>query len=224
MSTGLFRDDWDQVLEYSGGVFSRKPIAFSLGNHDDQDGLGAWMPLALFAFPENGPAVVEPERTYSFRYGNALFLVLDVGTSPEIQAKWMEEQLANTDATWRIGIFHFPLYSFPEDDEYEAIRRAWEGVFAQYHLDLMLQGHVHYYLRTRPIKNGQLVDSPADGTIYIISVGLPGRERPRVMPGFVEKYMSGGPWYQKIDIDGSRLVFRAYDADGKVCDELVVDK
>jgi len=224
VSTGLFRDHWDQLLEYSSGVFSRRPIAFSLGNHDDQDGLGAWMPLALFAFPENGPADIEPERTYSFRYGNALFLVLDVGTSPYIQAKWMEEQLANTDATWKIAIFHFPLYSFAEDDEYEAIRRAWEGVFAEYHLDLMLQGHVHYYLRTRPIKNGQVVGSPADGTIYLISVGLPGRERPRKLPGFVEKYMSGGPWYQKIDIDRNRLAYRAYDIDGKACDEFVIEK
>jgi hypothetical protein len=224
VSTGLFRDHWDQVLEYSSGVFSRKPIAFSLGNHDDQDGLGAWMPLALFAFPENGPVGVEPERTYSFRYGNALFLVLDVGTSPYIQAKWMEEQLANTDATWKIGIFHFPMYSFAEDDEYDAIRRAWEAVFAKHHLDMMLHGHVHYYLRTRPIKNGQLMDSPSDGTVYIISVAVPGRERPRRLPGFVEKYMSGGPWYQKLDIDGNRLVYRAYDADGKVCDEFVIEK
>jgi len=224
VNTGLFRDDWDKVLEYSTGVFNRKPIAFSLGNHDDQDGLGAWMPLALFAFPRNGPPGVEPERTYSFRYGNALFLVLDVGTSPEIQARWMEAQLANTDATWRFGIYHFPMYYLEEDDEYAAIRQRWKQVFAKYHLDMMLHGHVHYYLRTRPMKNGRAVESPADGTIYLISVGLPGRERPRKVPEYVEKYMSGGPWYQKFDIDGNRLVYRAYDTDGKVCDEMTIRK
>jgi len=224
VNTGLFRDDWDKVLEYSSGVFNRKPMAFCLGNHDDQDGLGAWMPLALFAFPRNGPEGVEPERTFSFRYGNALFLVLDVGTSPEIQARWMEEQLANTDATWTFGIYHFPMYYLGEEDEYAAIRRRWEQVFAKCHLDMMLHGHVHYYLRTRPMKIGRAVESPADGTIYIISVGLPGRERPRKVPEYVEKYMSGGPWYQKLDIDGNRLVYRAYDTEGKVCDEMVVEK
>ncbi len=224
VNTGLFRDDWDQFLEYSSGVFNRKPIAFSLGNHDDQDGLGAWMPLALFAFPENGPTGIEPERTYSFRYGNVLFLVLDVGTSPYVQAKWMEEQLASTDATWKIGVYHFPMYSFPEDDEYGAIRRRWEKVFAEHHLDMMFQGHVHYYLRTRPMKSGRPVASPADGTIYLISVGLPGRQRPRKLPGHVEKYMSGGPWYQKLDVDGNKLVYRAYDADGNVCDEFKIEK
>jgi len=224
VNTGLYRDDWDKLLAYSSGVFDRKPIAFSLGNHDDQDGLGAWMPLALFEFPDNGPDGVEPERNYSFRYGNALFLVLDVGTPHDVQAEWMEEQLADTDATWRIAIYHFPMYCFGEDDEYGAIRRRWEQVFAEHHLDMMLHGHVHHYLRTRPMKNGQPVDSPADGVIYLISVAVPGRERPRELPGFAEKYMSGGPWYQTFDIDGNRLTYRAYSMEGEVCDELIIEK
>jgi len=224
VSTGLFRDDWDKLLAYSSGVFARKPLAFSLGNHDDQDGLGAWMPLALFEFPRNGPNGVEPERTYSFRYGNALFLVMDVGTSYDIQAKWMAKQLANTDATWRFGIYHFPMYVWPEHDECGAIRRSWEKVFAEHHLDMMLHGHIHCYLRTRPMRSGKPVGSPAEGTVYLISSGVPNRERPSKLPGFAVKFMSGGPWYQKFDIDGNRLVYRAYDMDGKVCDELVIRK
>ncbi len=224
VSTGLFRDDWDQFLEYAGSVFARKPLAFCLGNHDDQDGLGAWMPLALFEFPQNGPKGVEPERTYSFRYGNALFLVMDVGTSHEIQAKWMDEQLAHTDATWRFGVYHFPMYVWPEHDEYGAIRHSWEKVFAEHHLDMMLHGHIHCYLRTRPMRSGKPVSSPAEGTIYLIGSGVPSRERPSKLPEFAVKFMSGGPWYQKFDIDHDRLVYRAYDIDGKVCDELVIRK
>ena len=224
VSTGLFRDDWDKLLAYSSDVFNRKPIAFSLGNHDDQDGLGAWMPLALFEFPRNGPRGVEPERTYSFRYGNALFLVLDVGTSYETQASWMAEQLAKTDAVWRFGIYHFPMYLPPEHDEYGAIRRRWEKVFAEHHLDMMLHGHIHCYLRTQPMKLGRPVDSPADGTIYLISSGVPSGERARELPASAVKYMSSGPWYQTFDINGNRLVYRAYDMDGKICDELTIDK
>ncbi|NIA14757.1 MAG: metallophosphoesterase [Nitrospiraceae bacterium] len=224
VSTGLFRDDWDQLFEYSGGVFARKPLAFSLGNHDDQDGLGAWLPLALSALPENGPAGVEPERTYSFRYGNTLFLVLDVGTSYETQAKWMEEQLANTDATWKIGIYHFPMYCHEKDDEYGVIRARWEEVFAKHHLDLMLHGHVHYYLRTHPMRRGQVVESAAEGTIYLISLGTEGRAYPREFGEFAAKYKSGGPWYQTFNIDGGRLEYRAYDMDGDVFDELIIEK
>ncbi|MBN2310695.1 MAG: metallophosphoesterase family protein, partial [Candidatus Hydrogenedentes bacterium] len=224
VTTGLYRDDWDKVFEYGTGVFDRKPLTFCLGNHDDQDGLGAWMALALTEFPDNGPAGVEPERTFSFRYGNALFLVLDVGTPYEAQAEWMERELADTDATWRIGMFHFPLYCLGEDDEYGAIRDRWGRVFAEHHLDIMLHGHVHYYLRTRPMRLGQPVAAPGSGTIYITSLGTTGKEREREVPPYYEKYMSGGPWYQTFDIDGTRLTYTAYDAAGTVCDTLTIEK
>jgi len=100
--TGLYRSDWDKVFEHARGIFDRKPVFWSLGNHDEPNGLGAWLPLALVEFPRNGPEGIEPERNYSIRYGNTLFMVLDVDTEPEIQADWMEAQLAGTDARWRL--------------------------------------------------------------------------------------------------------------------------
>ena len=123
--TGLFRNDWDEVFEYAKGVFDRKPVAWSLGNHDQPNGLGSWLPLALAEFPRNGPAGVEPEHNFSFCYGNALFLVLDVETSPEVQAEWMEQELAKTDATWKFAIFHFPAFAPSADPENEALRSRW---------------------------------------------------------------------------------------------------
>ena len=224
VSTGLYRSDWDEFFEYSSGVFNRKPLAFSLGNHDNQDGLGAWMPLALSAFPENGPPSIVPEANYSFRYGNALFLVLDVGSPYDVQAEWMEQQLAKTDATWRIVIYHFPLYALGDDDEYHAIRARWEAVFAKHHVDLMFAGHVHYYLRTKPMRNGKPVASAADGTVCLVSVAVPGRKRDREVPSHFVKYNSGGPWYQTLDIDGGKLVYHARNEDGTVFDEFTIEK
>ena len=222
VSTGLFRDQWDKQITYARGVAERKPIAFCLGNHDDQDGLGASMPLALFAFPENGPEGVEPERTYSFRYGNALFLVMDVGTSHEVQARWMEEQLAKTDATWKFAIFHFPLYSVEED--YPAIRQRWTEVFDRYHVDLVFHGHVHYYLRTKPMHAQRPVATPAEGTVYTISIAQSGRSRPMPAADYAAKRFTGVAVYPHIAIDGRRLVYRAYDIDGAVRDELIIEK
>ena len=222
VSTGLDRNEWDHILEYATGVSNRKPMAFSLGNHDDQDGLGAWLPLALFAFPENGPEGIDPEQTYSFRYGNALFLVLDVGTPHEIQAQWMDEQLTNTDATWKFAVFHFPIYSVQED--YPAIRRSWSEVFDKHHVDMAFHGHVHYYLRTKPMRNMQPVASPADGTIYTISIAQSGRKYPMPSADYVAERFNGVAVYPKVDIDGNRLVYRAHDMEGKVLDELIIEK
>eukprot|EP01034_Spumella_vulgaris_P013857 gene13857-17708_t len=41
VSTGLNRDEWDELWQYSGGVFRNKPLMPVPGNHDSQDGLGA---------------------------------------------------------------------------------------------------------------------------------------------------------------------------------------
>ncbi len=222
VSTGLYRNEWDHVFEYGRDVFDRWPVAIALGNHDDQDGLGARLPLALFALPENGPEGVEPERTYSFRYANALFLVMDVGTSFEVQARWIEDQLAQTDATWKFAVFHFPLYSVEED--YAAIREQWGQIFDKYHIDMAFHGHVHYYLRTKPMRNLQPVADAADGTIYTISIAQSGRRYPLPEAEYIAKRFTGVAVYPKIDVDGSRLVYRAYDIDGKVLDELIIEK
>lgn len=39
-----------------------------------------------------------------------------------------------------------------------------------------------------------------------------------------QKFMSGGLWYQKIDIDGNKLTYTSYDRDGKVVDEFTINK
>ena len=222
VNTGLYRNEWDHQLEYANGVGNTKPMAFALGNHDDQDGLGAALPLALYAFPDNGPEGVEPERTFSFRYANALFLVMDVGTPHEVQAKWMAQQLAGTDATWKFAMFHFPLYSVEED--YPAIRQSWTEVFDEYHLDMAFHGHVHYYLRTKPMRDQRPVASPAEGTIYTISIAQSARTYPMPKAAYVDERFNGVAVYQKLDIDGNRLTYRAYDIDGQVRDELIIQK
>jgi hypothetical protein len=74
------------------------------------------------------------------------------------------------------------------------------------------------------MKNGHLADAPGHGTVYVISVALPGRERTRKPAPYVAKYMSGGPWYQKIDIAGKRLIYRAYNTEHKVCDQFTIEK
>lgn len=232
VNTGLYRGDWDLFFEYSKGVFNHKSVMMSLGNHDEPNGLGAWMPFALTAYPENGPEGIVPEGNYSFRYGNALFLMLDVQTKTEIQAKWLEEQLANTDATWKFVTYHFPLYDLHEENEYKKNRRLWIPIFDKYHLDIMFQAHVHYYVRSKPMKNNQVVESTDDGTLYLISLGTSGHKFTKEMiekrfgsiPAHTEKFMSGGLWYQKIDIDGNKLTYTSYDRDGKVVDEFTINK
>ena len=142
------------------------------GNHDNQDGLGAWMFQELFSLPENGPEEVLPELTYSFTYKNAHFLMIDATAPIDLQSKWIEEQLQGSQAKWKFAMFHFPPYNYEED--YDMIRQEWCTLFDQYHVDMVMSGHTHYYMRSKPIFNEQVVEDPSRGTVYVISVGIPG--------------------------------------------------
>ncbi|MGA0555232.1 fibronectin type III domain-containing protein [Larkinella sp. VNQ87] len=224
VSTGLHRDEWDELWQHSGGIFSQKPLLPIPGNHDSQDGLGAWMYQEMFSLPKNGPKNrdVPTEQTYAFTYQNALFLMIDATSPLEAQTAWIKEELANSKADWKFAFFHFPPYNFEED--YADIRKAWCSLFDQYHVDMVMSGHVHYYLRTKPMRAEKPVSSPAQGTIYTISIGIPSHHDEWPDEPYAQVRYNDGPFYQHLKIDGKSLVYTVFDKYGKVKDELKLTK
>ncbi len=222
VSTGLYRSDWDEFFAYSGEVFAEKPLMPIPGNHDRQDGLGAWMYYEMFALPENGPNEVAPESTYSFKYGNALYLMIDCTHPIETQTEWIERQLSETDATWKFASLHFPPYNFGYP--YYDIQEAWVPLFDKYHVDIVMGGHVHYYMRTKPMNNGQVVKRIEDGTVYIISIGIESRDIDLPDEPFADVRFAQGPLYQLFEIDDNVLTYTVYNNDGEIRDELTITK
>ncbi len=221
---GQYRDHWDNYLYGLRSMSNRVRIMPVLGNHDSIDGLGPDQYLNLFELPKNGAAGVTPERCYAFEYGNTLMVSLDCTTDLAPQAKWLEDVLKKTKATWKFASYHFPNFEPEYDQDAAEITKQWSSLFDQYHVDMVFQGHVHYYMRTKPIKNGKPVDSPADGTIYVISIGIEDRDRPRSTPEFAVKAFGGVGLYQTMHIEGNRLTFRALDKNDKIHDELIIQK
>ncbi|MBL7646239.1 MAG: metallophosphoesterase family protein [Candidatus Hydrogenedentes bacterium] len=225
VSYGLYRDQWDMQIGFGQGVYERKPLMFTLGNHDNQDGLGVALPLALFEYPRNGPEGAVPEANYSFRYGNALFLMMDVGTEAEVQAAWADKVLAESDATWKFAVHHFTMYNPVLYHEYEALRAALIPVFDRHHVDMVFQGHIHDYMRTAPLRDGNEVASPAEGTIYINACAQAHRGgRPRTGPDYIKTYFQGKSSYLRIAIDGKRLSYEARGQNDELFESLVIEK
>ena len=222
VSTGLHRDDWDQFFEYSSDVIKNRPLMSTLGNHDDQNGLGAWMYTELFDLPMNGPADLPKEYLYSFEYSDALFIMLAATLPIREQTAWLEDQLKNSNAKWKFAMFHFPPYSYEED--YPVIRKEWGDLFDKYHVDMVFSGHVHYYMRSKPMYAQKPAKSPSDGTIYVISIAVPNRDRPMTEEDFVEVRFAGEYLYQKIDINEDELTFNAYNIEGEVLDSFKINK
>ncbi len=222
VSTGLYRDDWDHWFEYGQDVLKQRPMMTTLGNHDNQDGLGAQLYLDLFEYPKNGPDFLEKERVYSFEYSNALFIMLDATAPIKDQTKWLENTLANSDKTWKFAFFHFPPYSYEED--YPVIRKQWGDLFDKYHVDMVFSGHVHYYMRSKPMYNQKPVKSPADGTIYVISISVPNGDREMPSRDFVDVRFGGEPLYLTIDINKNTLEYKTYNLAGDIKDEFKIEK
>jgi len=224
VNTGQWRDHWDIFFGLADGVFSRRPILPSIGNHDAIDGLGAGMYRSMFALPENGPDTIPKQNAYAVEYGNVLYIALNSSDRAIDQAAWLEEVLANTDATWKVAMFHFPPYSIREP--YPEIRSLWGYLFDKYHVDFVMTGHFHYYMRSHPIFRDTPQESPADGTIHVMSISFEDDRYPDGIPpqDYAAVQIAGKGLYQFFQVEGNRLVYQARDADGTVHDELVIEK
>ncbi len=217
VNTGLHRDDWDKLFGYAGDVFGSKPFMAVPGNHDSQDGLGASMYRSLLGYPDNGPTGLAPGLTYAFRYENALFLMIDaVSFDTKAQREWIEQRLAASDATWTFAVFHFPPYT--AEEPYPDIEREWVPLFDRYGVDVVVNGHFHYYLRTRPMKGGKAMPDGAEGTIYLMSVGTKGKNEDGLVEPHAAKVIKTGYLYQHVRIDGNTLSHTCLDRSGQVLD------
>ena len=75
------------------------------------------------------------------------------------------------------------------------------------------------------MKGSKRVGSPKDGTVYIVSVSgtkFYGQDK----RDYTEFGMTNTPTFQALDlqINGDRLIYRAYDSKGDLKDELIIDK
>jgi hypothetical protein len=221
---GNDRDDWDSFFYNGSPVFRQRQLVPAIGNHENQGGHPT-LYLKNFTLPVNGVPEIEPERTYAFEYSNAQFVILDSNLPPEDQVDWLDHTLGSSKATWKFVVYHHPLYSSAPSRDNEALRRHWLPVFDKHHVDLALQGHDHAYLRTYPMKGNRRVDSPKDGTVYIVSVSgtkyYGQGERDYTEVGFTKIST-----YQVLDIQlaGDRLLYRAYDIDGQLKDKFEIVK
>ncbi|MEI6140428.1 MAG: metallophosphoesterase family protein [Mariniphaga sp.] len=222
VSDGLHRNQWDDFLEYSKPVISRIPLMAVPGNHDNRSGLGAQTFRDEFSYPQNGPEGVPKEQTYSFTYKNALFLMIDATSPMDPQTKWIEQQLAQSKVTWKFAMFHFPPYNWEEP--YFNIQKDWVPLFDKYHVDMVFNGHIHYYMRSKSMKAGQVVDSYNNGTAYIISVGIPNRPHQITDEPYAVVRNTEGHLYQYLKIEGNKLSYESVNFENQIIDKFNIIK
>lgn len=221
VDVGNERQDWDMLLEYGEPWLSRIPMMPCIGNHDARLGLGAELYLTIFDLPDNGAKEIPQDASYTFRYANTEFFVLDVMSDLEPQTRWLAEVLPKSNATWKIAMLHFPPFLI--DGYVTQIEEDWGSLFQQYGVDLVLTGHVHYYARSYPIRDGKPADD-GRGPVYVTSVTIPSGEFERVPPRNIAKMFGGGRIVNVIEIDETQLRWEARTTSGELKDEFTLSK
>lgn len=224
---GQEQDNWDQFFREGSSVFDRSMVVPALGNHDSHGGHPT-LYLKQFALPDNGSDKLEAGRTYHVTYQDLLVVVMDSNyhlVEPELQAEWLDRVLGESDARWKVVIYHHPFYASREGRDNKPIRDVWGPIFDKHQVDIAFQGHDHAYMRTVPMRANEPVAEGEQGTIYLVAVSGT-KLYEQELPEFAAFGAVNTRTYQVIDVDpvtGS-LKYRAIDDKGNVIDQFSLAK
>lgn len=160
---------WTGMLHENFGYLSKIPVMAISGNHETTYYNGSNETYKHFNYLMPDQANTNTGLYYSFSYGDVKFIMLNANRNltsalDDEQLAWLKKELKNKTEKWTIVAMHNPLYSVgkwgsnPERNEIaRALQSQLKGLFAEYGVDLVLQGHDHCVSRTYPVK--------ADGTV-----------------------------------------------------------
>jgi tartrate-resistant acid phosphatase type 5 len=186
-----------------------------LGNHDwVTDGAKPY--LDYFTLPGN-------ERYYTFRRGPVDFFCLDSdakepdGTTPEsVQGRWLQQQLTNSTAPWKLVYFHHaPFSSGTQHGTHTGETKRMNWPFREWGASVVLAGHDHIYERIH-----------TNGLVYFVN-GLGGDSRDKFhtvpVPGSVKRY-SADFGAMRVQASEKAMLFLFMNRSGSVVDSYQVLK
>jgi len=177
----------------------------SLGNHDDPNVERLYKPFNM-----NG------ERYYNFKRGNVEFFALDSTYMDPKQLDWLDKQLRNSSADWKICYFHHPLYS---DGKFHGpdtnLRAELTPLFLKYGVNVVYSGHEHVYERIKPEQG-----------IYYFVLGNSGQLRPHNLrpSADMQTGLDTDQGFMLVEISKDKLYFQTISRNGRTVDASVLTK
>ena len=236
---GTSDTDWGEWHQAAGWINAMLPSLPAPGNHEYEKSkeekakakdapatiTGHWR--AQFTLPSNGPKGLE-ETAYFVDYQGVRLVVLNSSEGQEKQADWLHEVLGRNPNRWTIVCFHHPIYASAKGRDNAEIRKLWQPILDQYHVDLVLQGHDHTYARTglqttALAEAGGSTPDPKAGTVYVNSVSGPKQYQLDRKP-VQKRTAEGTQLYQVISVKGDTLRLEAFTALGVLYDAFELKK
>jgi hypothetical protein len=231
--SGGVQDQWDALFDGAPDLFAQLPGIWAHGNHESLD--EAY--FAQFALPDNGTST-GVEEWYATTYGPIRFVVLNdtVSSSAVItgaERTFLDGTLKTVDRTrtpFVVAMHHQPTYTTSAGHPpATSLRGAWAPLFDQYHVNAVLNGHVHSYESTKPMKGGTAssVGTPttdALGTRYLV-FGGGGAD----LYGFLatQTYVQTREsvhGFATLAANGTTMTWTAFRADGSTLESIAMPK
>ncbi|UDF05717.1 metallophosphoesterase family protein [Asticcacaulis sp. AND118] len=229
--------EWGEWFAAGGFIHAQTPSIMTPGNHEygrPIDDTGArlspqWRPQ--YTLPENGPEgrAKLKETAFYVDYQGVRLISVDApllhGDEAEraAQVAWLDKILANNPNRWTVISLHFPLYSSEPDRDNPRVRDALKPLIDKYKVDLLLQGHDHGYARgAAPTPKGE-ARPDADATVYVVSVAGPKMYSVSDL-SWADRKASRTQLFQHLTVEGDRLTYKAYTANGVLYDAFALQK
>jgi len=219
VNDGSDQEEWDRFFAAGKEPFKNLEVYPAVGNHDDS-------PLFLrqFDLPENGPKG-EEELFYSFDHKNVHFIVMDsnlMGAADLKDIEWLRSDLAKNKKSLCVAMFHHPAYpasDIPKDTaRAKTLRENFVPLLEEGGVDLVLCGHQHTYMRTKPL----LAESITSGGITYLMGTSGGKQYGTGNYEYIEVIKGGIPVYSVLEVAAESIKIRSYDGQGALVDEAVV--
>ena len=196
---------------YAGLLKGGVKFRAALGNHDFRTNRGE----DQVAYPGYNMSA----RYYTFIEQSVQFFALDTNLAAvearddkawQDQLQWLRTELARSPALWKVVFAHHPVYSSGYHGSSPVLIAALTPLFAEYGVQLYINGHDHNYERTKPI----------DGTTYITSGN-----------GALLRPIQGSDWtayavaqlgFNMFEVYPDRIVVKAIDQDNVVYDSVTI--
>jgi hypothetical protein len=203
------------VIEPLRGLIAKRPFWPSIGNHDYEN-LHNY--LRYFALPA-------PERYYSFSYGGVRFFALDSNRYDRAQKTWLRGELNRSHARCKVAYFHHPFWSSGRGYRNGVRKRRREKIAAILErggVDLVLNGHVQNYERSKPLRGGRV--SRRRGIVYIVTGGGGAQLTPFVTRHRPRWSARRGLFHHRLRVmaTGHKLIGQAIDTSGNIRDRFNV--
>jgi acid phosphatase type 7 len=199
---------WKIFINISQKMMAQVPVYFTPGNHEANSDYY----FDFFNLPGN-------ERWYSFAYGNALFISLEldgyqytVDPNGE-QLRWLEQTLAANRLPWTIVYFHEPVYT-ASGDPAEGAAKKYVDLFEKYHVSLVLAGHIHNYQRRVENDVTYIITGGGGAPLYTLTAN---NKKGAAFTAEVHHLVL-------FKMNGKTLTGQAQTPDGKVFDEFTLTK